>query len=290
MTKLNLVEFGDQLLRTGDLDPVYVAVDNAALDRATLARLCIAYWCFYHLGAAAKLAEISKPAAFWKAMQAAARNLDKPDGTKPWPRGAERRHFRGEQAIAAMAELEFKYGKFKYAEDMLAQFVGAGSEQPMTFKSVSASVKSHRGFGDWIAFKVADMCERVLDYDVDFGDCHLGIYKDPRQGAAVAYLSAMGARYMIGDVELPLWDYPITDAQLAETVERYVKYWRKRKFKALPSRKRLVNVQEIETIFCKYKSHLKGRYPVGKDTSEIRHGLTGWGDLAATLQKGLPRG
>ena len=288
---LSIVEFGDQLLRTGDLDPVYVAVANANLDRATLARLCIAYWCFYHLGVAAKMAELHNPRAFWNAMMDAAINADKPDGTKPWPRGSERRHFRGKQAVMAMAELEAKYGKLRYFEDVLARFVGAGGEQPMSFQTVSKSVKAHRGFGDWIAFKVADMSERVLGYPVNFSDCALGIYKDPRQGAAVGYLAMDRAVYTGPvDVKHHPWDYPITDDELKATVDYYVDLWRRKRAKALPDRSRLVNVQEIETIFCKYKSHLKGHYPVGKDTREIRHGLTGWGDLAATLQKGLPRG
>jgi hypothetical protein len=34
-----------------------------------------------------------------------------------------------------------------------------------------------------------------------------------------------------------------------------------------------VNVQEIETIFCKYKSYVKGHYHVGKDIHEIREAL-----------------
>lgn len=292
MTTLSITEFGDALLRTGDLDPVYVAVASAGLDRATLARLCIAYWCFYHLGVAAKLAEIENPKKFWRTMTDAAANAGYlPTGAKPWPRGAERRHFRGPQATMAVDELVSRYGRNKYMEDTLAQFVGAGGEEPMSFKTVSAAVKTHRGFGDWIAFKIADMSERVLGYPVDFSDCTLGIYKDPRQGAAVGYLAMARADYLSKDgTPLKPWDYPINDDELRATVEHYVKLWRKKQAKALPDRKRLVNVQEIETIFCKYKSHLKGHYPVGKDTTEIRHGLDGWGDLAAQLQKGLPRG
>jgi hypothetical protein len=69
-------------------------------------------------------------------------------------------------------------------------------------------------------------------------------------------------------------------------VEHYVKMFKK--FNAPGGTPRPVNVQEVETIFCKYKSHLKGHYPLGKDTREIHHGLDGWGDLAQELQRGLP--
>ena len=279
-----VTEFGKDLLRTGDLDPVYVAIHKAQLDAATLARLCLAYWCFYSLGTAAKLAEIKQPQKFWAAMMTAAINAgERPDGSKPWPRGSERRHFRGVQATAAMSNLAALYG----SKD--AQFAVEGFIRPLcgnryTYNSVSKSVQQHRGFGPWIAFKIADMSERVMDYCTDFSDCHLGIYKDPRQGAAVAFQQWQDSDKF---VDKP-WDYPVTDLELKATVEHYVKVFRAAKFKAPPTGDRLVNVQEIETIFCKYKSHLKGHYPMGKDTLEIGHGLQGWGDLAQQLHKGLP--
>ncbi len=291
-----VTEFGKELLRTGDLDPVYVAIHKAKLDAATLARLCLAYWCFYSLGTAAKLAEIKSPKKYWEAMMTAAVNEgQRGDGSKPWPRGSERRHFRGVQAVAAMSSLVSLYPKG--AEQALSGFIrpGRSSEKTgvvYTYNSVSESVQQHRGFGPWIAFKIADMSERVLGYDTDFSDCHLGIYKDPRQGAAVAYLEldSEAARYYEDSVGLDAkpWDFPIADDELKDTVDHYVKVFRQAKFKAPPNGDRLVNVQEIETIFCKYKSHLKGHYPMGKDTLEIGHGLQGWGDLAAELYKGLP--
>jgi hypothetical protein len=41
----------------------------------------------------------------------------------------------------------------------------------------------------------------------------------------------------------------------------------------------------LETIWCKYGSHLNGHYPLGNDLREIRHGLEGWHaqDFAAAL-------
>lgn len=285
-----VTEFGKELLRTGDLDPVYVALNKAHLDQAMLERLCLAYWCFYHLGLAAKLAEIKNPKKYWEAMMAAAVNEGDP---KPYPRGSERRHYRGAQAVASMASLISLYPKgATYAVDGFIKpepMRGMIDNNPrFTYNSVAASAQAHRGFGEWIAFKIADMSERVLGYATDFSDCHLGIYKDPRQGAAVAYISAglhVEMSPPANGYEYP-WEYPITDAQLKVTVDHYVKVFRK--FNAPGGTPRPVNVQEVETIFCKYKSHLKGHYPMGKDTREIHHGLTGWGDLAQELQRALP--
>lgn len=278
----SVTDFGRELLHTGDLDPVYVALHRAQLDRPTLARLCVAYWCFYHLGLAARLAEIKQPKRYWAAMMAAAVNTTSIDGTKPYPRGGERRHYRGAQAIASMASLISLYPKG--AEQAVEGFIGAPHGYAChTYKSVASAVQKHRGFGEWIAFKIADMSERVLGYDTDFSDCHLGIYKDPRQGAAVAFQEENPR----GQLSTVPWEYPITDDELAWTVAHYVKIFCHHK--APPSGNRQVNVQEIETIFCKYKSHLKGHYPMGKDTREITHGLEGWGDLAAQLRGSMPK-
>lgn len=291
----SVTDFGRQLLRTGDLDPVYVALHGANLPPDTLARLCLAYWCFYHLGAAAQLAEIKQPSKFWDAMMHAARNEGlRPDGSKPWPRGAERRHFRGHQAVEAMAELSNRYPHSK-GPIAVAGMLGVRPFEaaPTTYSAVARSVQTHRGFGPWIAFKIADMSERLLGCNTDFSDCHLGIYKDPRQGAAVALLEWSPrdeAREYEGlrGLDAKPWEYPISDGQLADTVTHYVKVFKG--YKAPPDSNRPVNVQEVETIFCKYKSHLKGHYPPGKDTRELRHGLKGWGDLADELRRHLPRG
>jgi hypothetical protein len=294
----SVTEFGKQLLKTGDLDPVYVALHSASLDEPTLHRLVLAYWCFYHLGLAAKLAEIKNPKKYWEAMMTAAVNAGEP---KPYPRGSERRHYRGAQAVASMASLISLYPKgasaaiegFIQPQGVYAKPVrGLIPAGKYTYNSVSASAMKHRGFGEWIAFKIADMSERVLGYDTDFSDCHLGIYKDPRQGAAVAYLewqrggADLNTPKALQVVEDKPWDFPILDTELKATVEHYVKVFKK--FTAPGGTPRPVNVQEVETIFCKYKSHLKGHYPMGKDTREIHHGLTGWGDLAQELQRGLP--
>lgn len=263
---MTIVEFGDALLKTEDLDPVYCALTRSNLDQATLARVCLAYWCFYNLGTAARIASAVRPGAYWTLMRTAALNV----GTyKLWPRGAERRHFRGAQAVNAVFELAKRYPKG--AEQALEGFFGG---EPITYASVAAATQSHRGFGPWIAFKVADMSERVFGHKTDFSSCHLGIYKDPRQGAALAR-SQWGLGLTVEEtIAGKFWNEPITDDHLKETVNYYVALWRKKKAKAPPHRDRLVNVQEIETIFCKYKSYLKGHYHVGKDIHEIREALS----------------
>lgn len=298
---MDIVTFGDGLLKTGDLDPVYIAVHGAELDWATQCRLVLAYWCFYHLGHAAYLADIKQPKRYWEAMMHSARNEGhNADGSKPWPRGAERRHFRGQQAISAVEELTLRYKTPEAAVEGLTglddlprlkggvlRVHGPGD---LTFSSVSEAAKGHRGFGDWIAFKVADMADRVLNLEVDFSNCELGVYKDPRQGAALARYYRLGMD-KTAPMERP-WQLELTDVEFAAECAHWVKFFRSRKHKAPPLGDRLVNIQEVETIFCKWKSHMKGHYPLGKDSREIRHGLEEWAGrskLAARLLEHLPR-
>lgn len=281
---MKLVEFGDALLRTQDLDPVYVAIHKSNIFGSQLAQLLTAYWCFYSLGAAAYISEAKTPKAFWERMMQAALNEESPRiklGER-WPRAAERRHFRGAQATSAVLELTQRYpkGAASFVDYLYKPYDGA---QP-TFDGVSARVREHRGFGEWIAFKIADMGERVLGHPVDFSNCELGIYKDPRQGAALAWVISLP---LLARPESP-WLYPITDGELKKIVAELVALWRGKRAKAPPDKNRLVNVQEIETILCKYKSYYKGHYHVGKDIDEVGHGLEGWGDTAQELKAALP--
>lgn len=275
---LSVEEFGAELLRSQDLDPVYVALHRVELPRDQLMRLCLTYWCVYHLGVAAKLSTLKGP-AYWSKLLEVAVNAGEP---KPWPRGAERRHFRGQQAVDAVQELALRYAR---PEGVVSYMLEPCDGARPTFGGVTARVQEHRGFGPWIAFKIADMGERVLGVPVDFSNCEMGVYKDPRQGAALARVERGAANY--ADPKQP-WLYPISDDEVRDEFAHYVKHFNK--FKAPPRGDRKVNVQEVETIFCKYKSHRKGHYPLGKDTRELRHSLTGWGPLAEKLREALPNG
>ena len=39
---------------------------------------------------------------------------------------------------------------------------------------------------------------------------------------------------------------------------------------------RPIGLQEVETVLCKWKSHLNGHYPLYNDTDEINHGMINW--------------
>lgn len=248
------VSFGRALIRTRDLDPVYVALAEAGLGERALHRTLLAYFCLYHLGAAVYIGSFDS-CEFWAALETAAINKD-----LAWPRGAERRHWRGAAAKGAVRWLRDNF-EDNPSGVLYRWYNGAkatGRAAP-TFTAVSAEVRRAASFGPWIAFKVADMMERVAKLPVDFSDCALGVYREPRAGAALL---------LTGNA-----DCPIYDEELAEVVEALLCAPGLHRLHAPPHGDRYLNVQEAETILCKYKSYVNGRYPVGKDTREVLHAL-----------------
>jgi hypothetical protein len=267
----DVIPFGEALLETEDLDPIYCAlVRTEDLDRRTLNRWLLAYWCFYDAGVASFIAESNSPESFWTWMFEAARNEEEtPIGTR-WKRGAERRHFRGKLALASVEDLHARYKSFpeQMAEVCASRsFSGSLRPAPAPVRKVFSNVKQHVGFGGWIAFKIADMVERVMRCPVDFDEGSVFMFKDPKIGAAM-----VRERYGVPDAV----------AYLQKALGGR---------SAPPLHDRPVGIQEIETVLCKWKSHANGRYYVGKDTKEIRESVRPWirvSPLARRFAEALP--
>jgi hypothetical protein len=262
---LSIEEFGKQLLETNDLDPIYVMLRRANMEPAILHRWLVAYWCFYHAGVASKMAEAENSEAFWCLMERAAANLD-----GFWPRGTERRHFRGSLAIRSVARLQRRYSM----PSLMISYL-TSDPYPRTYKQVAKRVEEHTGFGPWIAWKAADMLERCLGWPIQFDESCLLMFDDPQEGAFMA------GRY---------WGltFPQYSAYVNYAVERLAQTPGIGDVYAPPSFDRKVNIQEFETILCKWKSHKNGKYPIGKDSKEILHHLEGWGTLASSLRGFVP--
>jgi hypothetical protein len=247
--KMSLTEFGEELLRLGDLDPVYpYFLSERDNDPDKIRRTILAYALFYDLGSAFYLAERSD---FWFGVRIAALNEAKnptPHGTR-WPRGAERRHFRGEKCISAVDELS---ARFPAPEWLISQLIEPGGE----LKEVVERLRNLPQFGPWIAFKLADIGERVLAAPIHFPS-HLdgSLYASP-----LFTVRLLASREGVAPEEI--WD-------------RALAYFAK--FAAPPRNERACGAQEVETIFCRFGSYLKGYYYPGKDLKEVRHSLKRWG-------------
>lgn len=244
----NHIEFGHYLLDTYDLDPLYVILASVSWPERVMKTFLLAYWVFYSAGVAAKIAEAENPYHMMFSLDA-----------QHASRGHERRHMRGQQFEDTVNGLR----KFGSPEKVVDYMING-----FDFKTIAKNVQAFWGFGQWMAFKVADMAERVLQLSVDFSNAEIGVYKDPIKGAA---LIGFGDQH-----------HNITRDEV-HTVFRGLQIGFNDRL-APPYLDRVVNIQELETICCKWKSHVNGHYPIGCDTFEIYHGLQGCGDLAQELQ------
>ncbi len=236
-----VLEFGEQILSAKDLDPVYEYL--MSYEERYLKQWLLTYSMFYHCGVATALAKMPRE-EYWRTVS---------EGVKPginsFPRGEERRHFRGQVAIKAVESMS------EYAPSGI---VNSWYTWP-TFEGVKKNVEKYPLYGPWIAFKLADIGERVLRYPIDFSNCSLGFYKEPRQGAAL----------MVYDDE----HHPMTPLEIEVAVNYICNNLNAKGFMAPPWNDRPLNIQEAETILCKWKSHKHGHYPIGKDVAAVEKAL-----------------
>lgn len=255
--------FGRILFASGDLDPVYVALNGLNLERSQLARWLLSYWYFYHSGLASWLSE-HEGKDYWEALMRAARN----DGDAPvpggrWPRGTERRHFRGAACVTCSRDLRRTYK----SPEAILDFMLDG---PMDVRSVIARACRLPMAGTWIGFKMADMIDAVTDYRVAQDDISAFLYDTPRQ--------SIDEHIIGGHIVVP----PKRDRYV------YAMEWLAKKLAHCRIPHRLESPPDwfsLETVWCKYLSHLHGHYPLYKDIREISEGLHPWGHLSSTAKR-----
>lgn len=264
--RLAIEPFGRHLLRSGDLDPIYVALHNLQLPSDRLNRWLIAYWCFYHAGVASWMSERTG-LDFWHEMSVAAENV-LPCAAGRWPRGHERRHFRAKIAVQAVEKLQERYGEHPELMVELIAAVLDSHQNEVPFKLVSDRAQTHYAFGPWIGFKIADMIDRCLGRTVTFDNAAVFMFDDPKKAALMLYET----RNKIPEGAKLNKDKVITG--VAEYLIRYFSM-----YLAPPLSDRPVNIQEIETILCKWKSHMNGHYPLNNDIDEINEGLKPWTEV-----------
>ena len=274
MTLMTPVELGKLLIKTGELDPVYIMLVEArkagVLTQIALEKWCVAYWVFYHPGAVSKIVEAKD---FWQACKDHA-------AIQAGARGSHRRHFRAAKALKALEELSAKHETAKAAIRHL-------TSARATSNDVISKALEWPQFGPWIAFKVADMLDRVLGIPLDFSDCRLDIYEVPLKGGVLAELLSRRAYTYEGALETYAGSTHSTrrffmDAGMRRIIKGLAK------LKAPPYYDRAPNIQEAETIACAYQGYLSGSYQIGSDIRWIRQSLSGWGKLADKLEKFLP--
>lgn len=235
-------EFGRELIKRNDIDPVYVLLWNANFDRYRMKRWLLAYWGFYHMGTASWISE-GHGMNYWDRFMRAAKS-------KEYPRCPERRHFRGLNAVKSTEYLESVGLDALYKPILLSREQTAGE--------VMKKVQEWVGFGPWIAFKVADMLERLGLARIAFDVESVFLFDSPKEGAQRLWESL--GKPLEATFGLNKWAVKTILSELGE-------------LKAPPRFERTINAQEAETILCKHFSYLKGRYKIGEDIHNCRKSL-----------------
>src|SRR6185312_16926748 len=192
--RLSLEAFGRYLLVSGDLDPVYTALHVFALPAEQRNRWLLAYWSFYHAGLASYLSEFRGVAFGCSSLTAAGNLKDVPAPTGVgqenggWPRGKERRHFRGQQGIDSAQELR---DRFPVPESAVGYLVRKGDPTPLQFSTVAERVREWRGFGPWISYKIGDMLDRCGIHPVEYSFAD-AMYDSPRKCALAIWKQRKG--------------------------------------------------------------------------------------------------
>jgi len=217
---------------------------------------------------------------YWRWMNVASDNTEATPLGGRWPRGHERRHFRGAISKSSLYDLQVRYAN--HPEDMVVRIAEEAGER-LTLKVITERVQEHRGFGPWIGFKIADMIDRVLAIPIDFDQAAVFMFKDPERAAMMLWEQRVMSMY------------PPSAKIKREAVLKGVAKYLTDHFKnnlAPPRGDRPVNIQEVETILCKWKSHMNGHYPLYNDIREINTGIQPWTgicDAARTFYAHMPQ-
>ena len=244
------IEWGRLLIQTNDHDPLYVGLSRWDVKGSRLRRFLLAYWSCYSVGASWWLSQHSGT-RFWNWLEVAARNEEPSPIGGRWPRAHERRHWRGQKCVESVAKLRTMKS---HPEELVLSLEGFNR-----LNEVERAVTQWPQFGPWIAFKAADMLERVLGCPIWFPDDIITLYKDPRKGADMA-AEVMG---LAGPAAVIIDMYEAYGGMIAPGFG--------------DNAARLVNIQEIETVLCKWKSARNGHYWIGMDTQSHRSELENWG-------------
>lgn len=260
-TKLSFEDFGAHLLTSGDLDPIYIALNRCAFAPEQRNRWLTAYCAFYNAGFACWASDEVDAQIYWNKLMIAAKNeVPTPFGER-WPRAKERRHFRGQQAVQGIVDWSSKY-----AGEPGKMFDYIGQNSGGSFDIVLKRAQQHRSVGNWLGFKMVDLVDACMGIDIGQSDVMHFMYEAPR----VSLLNRWREKN-----KLPPEAKPKDEKA---TILAVVDYCREafKSYEVPHKPNRPVDMFCLETIFCKFQSHLNGHYPLNNDLHEISEGLAPW--------------
>lgn len=216
-------KFANQLFKLEDADPGYMLLRRAELPLAQKLRYVLAWCTFYNPGLAARASDF-QGAKFYEFLRYVYPHAK---------RASERRHFRGQAGLKAMAQWQNMYPK---PEAMIEACFAS------SYMQVRKNMTHMAQMGDYFYWKMADIQDTVMGKPVDFTGCEKYMPKVPKQGAD-----------MIGDME-NLFTLEVIMGVVTAHVSKL----------AYPVKEgRKLALQEAETVCCVFKQHVVGDYKFG---------------------------
>lgn len=252
--RLSIVEFGLGLLETLDLDPVYVALNRSRLSRVELTRFILGWMMYYHTGLACWMMT-HKSKGLLSAFEYVAKHNDE------FPRGSQRKHHRNAAALACVAGMQTQ---FSTATEFARWSLHDGCDGRDVMKRVMTLV----GWGPCMSWRVPDLYEALSLYDTPFKSTDTDMFfSNPKRGALLCAK-----------------EYGLKGSDPVRAAHDYLMEEIGDKF-APPAFKRRLNIQETETVFCKWKSHMVGRYAIGRDTLRAKEQFEKYADKVPLSRK-----
>lgn len=228
---LNWRVFATKLFKLEEADPGYMLLARAKMTDAQKLRYVLAWCTFYNPGLAAKASDYTG-AKFYEYLRSQYPTAQ---------RASERRHFRGQAGLKALAQWQSLYPQ---PEKMVEACFGP------TYLHVRKNMQHMAQMGDYFYWKLADIQDTVFNVPVDFTGCEKYMPKVPQQGAQIISDLYNGA----GE--------PFRLERTMSTITKYIS-----KFEH-PLNDRNLALQEAETVCCVFKQHVVGDFKFGFRTAK----------------------
>jgi len=237
-------KFANLMFELEDADPGYMLLARAKMDEAKKLRYILGWCTFYNPGLAARASDF-QGAAFYEFLRSIFPTAK---------RATERRHFRGQAGLKALAQWQSLYPK----PEAMVEACFAKS-----YMGVRKNMQHMAQMGDYFYWKLADIQDTVFHHPVDFTGSAKYMPKLPKQGALI-----------IGDME--------NSFELEETMSIIDRHIGVLDHPFSPKRK--LKLQESETVACVFKQHWNGNYKFSFRSGKAYKRLVSMMDETPTAQ------